>query len=234
MVKNFDDIYAKKGPYHFTLAGFSKHWYYENYDIIKEFLGSTQNKRVLDVGCGDGFLTSQLGTTVIGIDRSSEGLKLAKKLTKNNYLLADMRNLPFKDRSLDAIVNSVSIIYINKDELPSLVKEFKRVLISNGKAVISFPNIKDLKRRVYVFLGLELEYRRETIESAPGEISLDILEELFIQEGFKLNEKKGIFVTLPYFCDRLGKYKPLYNFMTGFAKILPSLSHTVVYEFTLN
>lgn len=234
MVKNFNNIYSEKGAYHFNLAGFHKYWYHENYSLIKKFIDSYSNKIILDVCCGDGYLTSQLGDNAIGIDNAFNGLKLAKKLTKNNYSQADMRYLPFKDKSFDVVVNSVSMIYVNIPELSMVVKEFKRVLRQNGKIIISFPNIKDLKRRVYVFFGKEKDYRRESVEMAPGEISLDKFEKLFLDEGLKPRNKTGIFITSPYLGDRFGKYRFFYNFMTKLAKFFPYLSHTVVYEFTLD
>ncbi len=234
MVKNFNDIYSERGAYHFNLVGFHKHWYHENYSLIKRFIGSYSNKIILDVCCGDGYLTSQLGDNAIGIDNAFNGLKLAKKLTKNNYSQADMRYLPFKDKSFDVVINSVSMIYVNIPELSMVVKEFKRVLRRNGKIIVSFPNIKDLKRRIYVLFGKEKDYRRESIEMAPGEISLDKFERLFLDEGLKIKDKTGIFITFPYLGDKFGKYEFFYNFMTTLAKLFPSLGHTVVYEFTLN
>lgn len=234
MVKNFNNIYSEKGAYHFTLTGFSKYWYYENYEIIKKFIGDFSNKTILDVCCGDGFLTSQLGENVIGVDNSKEGIKLAKKLTRNEYYIADMRYLPFKDGSFDVVINSVSMIYVNVHELPNVVKEFRRVLKPNGKIIVSFPNIEDLKRRIYVFFGKEKDYRRESVEMAPGEIPLDKFEKLFLDEGLKLKDKTGIFITFPYLGDRFGRYEFFYNFMTKLAKLFPYLGHTVVYEFILD
>ncbi|MBI2673316.1 class I SAM-dependent methyltransferase [Candidatus Woesearchaeota archaeon] len=234
MVKNFNNIYNERGAYHFNLQGFHKYWYHENYSLIKKFIGNFSDKTILDVCCGDGFLTSQLGENAIGVDNSKEGIKLAKKLTKNKYYIADMRYLPFKDGSFDVVVNSVSMIYVDINELPNLIREFRRVLKPNGKMVISYPNIKDFKRRIYVFFGKEKDYRRESIEMAPGEISLDKFEKLFIDEGLKIKDKAGIFITFPYLGDRFGKYEFFYNFMTKLAKFFPYLSHTLVYEFTLN
>lgn len=65
--------------------------------------------RVLDVGCGGGFLSNDIalrGREVIGIDLAADALAVARAHDASErvrYLQGDAFALPFKDRSFDAV-----------------------------------------------------------------------------------------------------------------------------------
>ncbi len=65
--------------------------------------------KVLDMGCGAGFLThdlAKLGHEVVGIDLSEDSLRIAKKIDETgriHYLQADVTAVPFSDHSFDAV-----------------------------------------------------------------------------------------------------------------------------------
>lgn len=69
-------------------------WGYENdpddvkrKDILLHELPKRQYKRVLDIGCGQGFITRHLpGDLVIGSDISHEAIKIAKKIETDRLL----------------------------------------------------------------------------------------------------------------------------------------------------
>ncbi|MFA5156199.1 MAG: class I SAM-dependent methyltransferase [Candidatus Omnitrophota bacterium] len=107
---------------------------------------SKAGKMVLEAGCGLGnwiFLFEKRGFKPVGIDLSLSSLKIASEYGRRNRLkanlsLADVRKLPFKDNTFDAIV-SYGVIEHFPDS-GAAVKEFHRVLKPSGACLITTPN----------------------------------------------------------------------------------------------
>jgi ubiquinone/menaquinone biosynthesis C-methylase UbiE len=119
----------------------SSNAYYERPATIA-LLGDVRGKRVLDVGCGAGPLTSWLvdhGAEVTGMDVSPEMIRLARARIGPGpgLVVADLgRPLDFvADRSMDVVVASLVLHYV-RDWLPVL-GEFRRVLAPGGFVVFS-------------------------------------------------------------------------------------------------
>ena len=96
----------------------------------------TPETRVLDVGCGAGFLSNELGLAqlqVTGVDLSEESLIVARKYDstkKIKYLLADAYQLPFENASFDVITAMDFLEHVERPH--DVIKEFSRVLKPNG------------------------------------------------------------------------------------------------------
>lgn len=108
-----------------------------------------KNQKILDLGCGYGRFTiplSKQGYDIEGIDISPNLLNEAKKMAKKERLkikfkLGDMRYLPYKKESFNAIICMWSVFQeiINiKDQLKA-IKEMLRVLKEGGFAFIDIP-----------------------------------------------------------------------------------------------
>jgi len=116
---------------------------YENVLKLLENELDIRNKKILDLGCGDGVLTNYLNTKkskAYGIDYSSEAINFAKEKTasKNiNFIQGSAYELPFSDNYFDAIVSSDVIEHL--DNVDKYLEEIKRVLKYDGIVVISTP-----------------------------------------------------------------------------------------------
>jgi 2-polyprenyl-6-hydroxyphenyl methylase/3-demethylubiquinone-9 3-methyltransferase len=102
---------------------------------VAEQLGEAP-KKVLDIGCGAGFLSNELaqaGHEVSGIDQSEESLKIARKYdgTKSaHYQLANAYALPFSDRYFDVVC---AMDFLEHVEDPGkVIAEASRVLKPGG------------------------------------------------------------------------------------------------------
>jgi demethylmenaquinone methyltransferase/2-methoxy-6-polyprenyl-1,4-benzoquinol methylase len=98
-----------------------------------------KTQMVLDLAVGTGDSTKALlkeKIKVIGADISFEMLKIAKKKIQNNFTLlcASVYQLPFKDKTFDAVTCAFGIR--NMHETENALKEIYRVIKEGGKIVI--------------------------------------------------------------------------------------------------
>ena len=126
--------------------------------------GSPQS--VLDLCCGTGDLMSSVrdlapnGTSILGVDFSSEMIARAHSKTKNAdaLLIADAGYLPFKSESFDCVATAFSfrnLLYKNPS-FEDYLREVVRILRRGGNFVIvetSQPEGRVLRRAYHGYLG---------------------------------------------------------------------------------
>lgn len=120
-------------------------------------------EKILDAGCGNGKLGSEIkqavGAEVYGVDISSENCKKSSSeglITKEANL---NEKIPFEDKFFDAVFAGDIIEHlINPDQF---LKEAKRVLKENGCLIIITPNLASWHNRLLLLLGL-MPYGIET------------------------------------------------------------------------
>lgn len=128
-----------------------KGYYDKLCDAITFFMknNNLENASILDIGCGEGFLTRQLknqflNSNIAGVDISKPAIRLAsKKCKKVEYAVANATNLPIRNQSLDVVINSFA---------PLSNDESLRILKTNGFFVKIIPNVRhlwELKEFVY-------------------------------------------------------------------------------------
>jgi SAM-dependent methyltransferase len=99
---------------------------------------SSQGRRVLDFGCGNGYVLSRYaahGAEVVGVDVAESAVELTRSRFRHLGIAADIRRmdampLPFPDASFD-IVSSVGVLHHIADPAP-VVRELARVLKPGG------------------------------------------------------------------------------------------------------
>ncbi|MBL8026598.1 MAG: class I SAM-dependent methyltransferase [Fibrobacteres bacterium] len=98
------------------------------------------NKKVLEIGSGAGeFLSTVHAETVVGIDISSSGLRLAKsRMSEAFFVQAKAEQIPFLDDTFDIIVCCEVLEHV--DSMSKVIAEMRRLLRPNGMLFISFPN----------------------------------------------------------------------------------------------
>jgi ubiquinone/menaquinone biosynthesis C-methylase UbiE len=104
---------------------------YELMKIIKEY----SPKRVLDVGCGIGFLVHELRNNDIDAYGTDFSESLLYDYWKDSpyFYLADAKYLPFEDKSFDLVITTDFFEHIPEGDIDEVVEELNRV----GKKVIS-------------------------------------------------------------------------------------------------
>ena len=128
-------------------------------DKIKGLNISISKQRALDFGCGVGRLSRALSNyfdEVIGVDIAPSMIQFAKKLNKDRgncaFILNGSQDLKFiEDGSINLIYSSVTLQHINPKVTCSYIKEFIRVLSSEGLAVFTLPSRNDWTGRGILF-----------------------------------------------------------------------------------
>ncbi|GAA1537432.1 class I SAM-dependent methyltransferase [Kribbella lupini] len=94
--------------------------------------------RVADLGCGEGELAVRLassGASVIAVDASTSMLSQAVEHPRIRYLQADLAQLDLPGASLDLVVSSLALHYV--EDFAGLVGRIARWLVPGGQFVFS-------------------------------------------------------------------------------------------------
>jgi len=151
----------------------------------------------LDIATGTGgqvYAFLKKGYNAIGIDLSEAMIKIAKKKNRHlkaNFLIADSKNLPFKDNSFD-----ISSISFALHEMPlsireKTLKEIVRVNNSNGLIIIvEFSLTKMIFGRFFINYFIKLfegkfysDFIKSDFYGLLRKNGIEIIEEIPIMSG---------------------------------------------------
>lgn len=119
-------------------------WAYE-YDLsLLSFLRLSLGQRLLDVGCGAGYLlkvAEDIGLITYGLDCSITALRYSKRLaSKSSTVVGYAEKLPYKNGSFNIVSFIGTLEHFPNPDLA--IKEEKRVARPNGNFLILVPNSK--------------------------------------------------------------------------------------------
>lgn len=105
-----------------------------------------QGKKILDVGCGDGYDLAQLakqGAQCYGIDAAQSLVSLAQKNAPEAHVMYGiMESLPYANNSFDVVLSKYALQ--TTEQLPQVLEEMGRVLKPNG--VMAYLTVHPLRQ----------------------------------------------------------------------------------------
>jgi ubiquinone/menaquinone biosynthesis C-methylase UbiE len=117
--------------------GYGGYSYLPHYwkETVKEFVryyNLNKDSKILDVGCGKGFMLYDFlmevpGIKVEGIDISSYAIENGKPEVKNFLKVANATELPYADHSFDLVVSITTVHNLNRIDCAKSLKEIMRV-----------------------------------------------------------------------------------------------------------
>ena len=117
--------------------------YWDYRDRVALSLLNEQDKRIVDLGCGEGITLEKLvkifpTSEVIGIDYLQENVNICYNHGLKQACKGDIYALDLADKSVDAVVFMEVIEHLEHPE--AAIKEIRRILKLNGKLITVFPN----------------------------------------------------------------------------------------------
>jgi ubiquinone/menaquinone biosynthesis C-methylase UbiE len=123
--------------------------------------GLKAGDRILDVGCGKGFLLYEFtqavpGIVVCGLDVSEYAIENAKEEVKPHLRVGDAKALPFADNSFDLVVSLNTLHNLYCYDLEAALREMQRVGRSKYLCVESYRTEAEKVNLLYWQLTCEM------------------------------------------------------------------------------
>jgi SAM-dependent methyltransferase len=152
---------------------------------VEELVEPRPGERVVDLGCAAGAVThflSGFGCRVVGVDAEPRAIEKARSLFPQlEFVLADVRELPFAADSFDKAVAADLVEHLDDETFRVLLRQLRRVLVAAGTFTLYTPNPRHLIER--------LKARNLILAQNPTHIGLRdaaTLERLLREEGFQV------------------------------------------------
>ena len=114
--------------------------------VIK-LLGDVKGKSILDIGCGEGYMSrklAQAGASVTGVDISTKLINSARRQVDHNkkpeYLLKSALNLGRINKKFDAAISVLVYGHLNVSEMNRANLEASKKLKKNGIFILAVPH----------------------------------------------------------------------------------------------
>lgn len=190
---------------------YSSHYYFER-------LTGT-NQRVLDIGCGEGFMASKIaaqGNRIVGIDVLP---RPARENIFENYVRADLSHglgdaieqLP--EKSFDKVLLMDVLEHLVKPE--QLLQDCQKLLKSSGQLLVSVPNVGNLTVRLSLALGKFSYAERGILDKTHLRFfTRKTIRSMLQANGFEVIKQKMTVVPLELILG-LSPQNPIMKFMTA-------------------
>lgn len=165
-------------------------------DLVSAIFESNARFRVIDIGCGEGYLSSHLAQKyknafITGIEINDKAANEARQKC-NEVITGDIEKILLNKSGLDENTFDCAILADVLEHLVNpwdVLKKIKRILKDTGRIVASIPNIGNYGVIYYLLRG-KWEYRDEGImdRSHLRFFTLDGIVKMFADAGFEVEQ----------------------------------------------
>lgn len=201
----------------------------DNIRLEKVFTLIGHEKRVLDLGCGDGFFLSLLrekGHTAEGVEIAQSAMKQAQKKGFTVYPLSLNDQWSRSLRKKYDVVFAGEIIEHILD-VDSFCENVRRVLTKNGCLIITTPNLASLGRRFLLLLGKNPYMEVTFSETDKGRKDAGHIR-YFTKEILFTLLKKHMFDIIRYESGVVNFNTSGTMYSTFFASLFPTIGNTII------
>lgn len=183
-----------------------------------------KNMKVLDIGCGDGFIMDRIelfGNQVEGVEISDNAIKRARKKGFKVHDCSLNEDWYPKIKSKFDVVFAGEILEHIFDT-DRLLRNIKKILKKDGKLIITTPNIASLGRRLYLLFGKSPLVETTARSYDAGHIryfTFDTLIKLLEENMFEIEYISSVYINF----NNSGSLHS-----TMLAKLFPKLGSTIV------
>jgi 2-polyprenyl-3-methyl-5-hydroxy-6-metoxy-1,4-benzoquinol methylase len=192
--------------YDLSAQGYAEEWYTNDLMLksIKEYMDlfTIIKPRILDLGCGPGNESrrlSQCGANVVGIDFSSESIRIAQEKNPDlKFYEMNFFNIDKFIGSFDGIFACSSLIHLKKEKLNDILEITRKVIVKNGYFFniyrkgegqsISYPEINGVKLERIVEL-----YTKEIIDSMFSDHGFIFVKDGYLDPSIRNGWNSGIY-----------------------------------------
>lgn len=163
-------------------------WYRGMYRILlpvlRRYMDGMRPRRVLDAGCGTGYLSSVLegeeSLPMYAIDLGREGVRYARGMGLERVARADIRHLPFAEGSFDIVLSMDVLVHLDQVEDAGAVREMARVMAPGGLFVIRASALDVLRSRHSMFVNEQQRYTRGRLVRLVRGAGLKVLRSTYL------------------------------------------------------
>lgn len=149
MTKCLSDEYSSGDPYKVN-SSINSEFHKRRFDITVEYVLSAYSliknsqPKILDVGCGEGYITNEIkdlipGAIMFGIDSSNIAVKTAsEKFSSIKFDVGDALNLPYESSYFDIVICNNLLEHVSDPE--KMLLEISSKLKKGGFLIISTPS----------------------------------------------------------------------------------------------
>ncbi len=188
------------------------------YSKVSKIIGKIENKKVIDIGCGNGFMLEQIqkdntdnNIKIFGLDNCKDLVKSTQKRLGNEATIIQAsanKDIPFQESDFDIVVSTEVIEHIKYPDL--YLREINRILKKDGTLYITVPNgtaflpfqiiAEKLPQNNLVTQFIHGEHPIKTPQPIATLYFYKEINELLTRNGFVIKRVTG-FESFPYFFD---------------------------------
>lgn len=157
VARRFDkDFFDGERKYGYGGYNYNPRFWTEVVKDFKDYYELRDGSKILDVGCGKGFMVYDFlklnpNFDIVGIDISDYAIKNCKKEVRKNLKVASCDDLPFEDDTFDLVISINTIHNLEKDGCSKSLREINRVSKKNKFIIVDAYRNDEEKKKMFAW-----------------------------------------------------------------------------------